>query len=138
MPAAAEGDSGEGTRASNVQVSGCAAAAAAAAATAAADFDLLSHRKANTHADNLLLFEARAAARGGGAKGPVLSARGNLEGVGKQTGLGVVERRHALSARGGDGLEEEILLSRAKKLCMVASGLWGQILLRVLCFEYLY
>ncbi len=33
------------------------------------------------------------------------------------------ERRHAVSARGaGGGVEEEILLGRAKRLCMIASG----------------
>ena len=93
---------------------------AAAAATRA---DALC-RKANSHADSLLLFEKRASERqrrGAGAA-PVLSARANLEGVGRGT-LGEVERRHAVSARGAGGwLEEEILLGRAKKLCMIASG----------------
>jgi hypothetical protein len=81
-------------------------------------------RKANSHADSLLLFEKRASERQryGSAAAPVLSARANLEGVGRGT-LVEVDRRHAVSARGaGGGLEEEILLGRAKKLCMIASG----------------
>jgi hypothetical protein len=70
----------------------------------------------------MLLFKTRSAERQrrDGA-GVVLSARGNLEGVGRQ--LVEEDKRHAISARGsGGGLEEEILLSRAKKLCMIASG----------------
>ncbi len=78
------------------------------------------------HADAALLFESRAAERQrqGGAMGPVLSARGSLEGIGRVAG-GEMERRHAVSARGaGGGLEEEILLGRAKKLCLLASGVF--------------
>jgi hypothetical protein len=71
------------------------------------------------------LFEKRAS-EGQRRGGPVLSARANLEGLGRGEEFAEGERRHAVSARGaGGGVEEQILLGRAKRLCMIASGDWA-------------